>query len=240
MLKKPSKKELFGQHFYSKKHKKLAILKACIFDLDGVLVDTAKYHFLAWKRLAKELEIDFQEHHNEQLKGISRMDSLDIILGIGDVTLNPEKKLELATKKNDWYVEYILEMNAEEILPGVLELLQELRQNDIKIALGSSSKNAATILDICDIRKYFDAIVDGTHISNSKPHPEVFLLGAEKLAMRAENCVVFEDAEAGVEAAINAGMKSIGVGPADSLGAADIVIDSLDGFGLEKIRSIMN
>lgn len=211
-------------------------ISACIFDLDGVVVDTAKYHYIAWKSLANELGFDFTEEDNERLKGVSRMTSLDILLSIGSVELDQKTKLELADKKNKNYVEYILKMTPDEILPGVKEFMNELRSNGVKIALGSASKNAMTILNQLELTDYFDAIVDGTHVSNAKPDPEVFLKGAELLNVSPSECVVFEDAEAGVEAAINGNMKCVGIGSPNVLGKANIVVPGFVGFSITQLN----
>lgn len=211
-------------------------IKACLFDLDGVIVDTAKYHYLAWKRLADELGFNFTEEDNERLKGISRMDSLEILLEIGKLTFEDKVKVELAEKKNNWYCEYIEKMTPDEILPGTKEFLELLRENKIKIALGSASKNSMTILTNVGLVNHFDDIVDGNSISKAKPNPEVFLLGAEKLDVKPEECVVFEDAKAGIEAAINAGMYSVGIGDPKVLDKANIVVSSLKEVTLEKLN----
>ena len=203
------------------------MIKGFLFDLDGVIVDTAKYHFLAWKRLADELSIPFTEDDNELLKGVSRMRSLDIILELGKQNLSIDVKEKLAAKKNAWYVDYIIKMTPEEILPGALEFIQQAKAQKIKIALGSASKNAITILERLNITNHFDAIISGNEVSQAKPDPEVFLKGAEALGLKPEECVVFEDAAAGVEAAINGKMKCIGIGSANVLGAADIVVEGL-------------
>lgn len=213
-------------------------IRACLFDLDGVLVDTAKYHYLAWKRLAQELGFDFTEQDNERLKGVSRMASLDILLSIGKLTLEDAKKQELAARKNDWYVESISNMDHTEILPGALEFLQACRDNGLKTALGSASKNAMAILNNTGLAPYFDAIIDGTRTSSAKPDPEVFTLGAQELGVPAEHCVVFEDAEAGVEAARRAGMSCIGIGSATTLGQADFVIASLADMTVERLNEL--
>lgn len=215
-------------------------IQACLFDLDGVLVDTAKYHFLAWKRLADELGFEFTEQDNERLKGVSRMASLDILLEIGNVQLDDDTKLALAEKKNAWYVDYISSMDESEILPGSLSFLKELKQHGINVALGSASKNAMTILNNANIVPYFDAIIDGTKTSNAKPDPEVFLLGAEAVQVTPEHCVVFEDAEAGIEAAVRAGMRSIGIGSPGTLTHADHVVSSLEEMSVEKLQRIMS
>ncbi|TKG93489.1 beta-phosphoglucomutase [Puteibacter caeruleilacunae] len=210
-------------------------IKACIFDLDGVVVDTAKYHFIAWKQLADKLGFEFTEEHNELLKGVSRMRSLDILLEIGKVEISQEEKERLAAEKNDLYISLILKMTPEEILPGVEDFFKSLQQNNIKIALGSASKNAPLILERINLTHYFDAIVDGNSIDKAKPDPEVFLKGAEYLGVDPVQCVVFEDAIAGVEAAINGGMKCIGVGDANTLNHADFVISGFNEMSLERL-----
>jgi beta-phosphoglucomutase len=214
----------------------MAIINACIFDLDGVVVDTAKYHYKAWKRMAKELGFDFTEDDNERLKGVSRMDSLEILLEIGNIQLTEDQKLEYAHKKNTWYVEDVMKMTPYEILPGVLNFFKELKSAGIKIALGSASKNAVPILERLNIIDKFDVIIDGTKTKKAKPHPEVFLLGAEGLKINPANCVVFEDAEAGVEAALNAGMYCVGIGSPNILGKAHKVMSGLNNMTIEQLN----
>lgn len=211
-------------------------IKACLFDLDGVIVDTAKYHYLAWKRLAQELGFDFTEEDNERLKGVSRMASLEILLSIGQVFATEEEKAAMAEKKNKWYVDYITKLKEDEILPGVKEFLTLLRDNGIKVALGSASKNSMLILENLKLLPYFDAIIDGNKVSKAKPDPEVFLLGAKELRVKAEDCVVFEDAEAGIEAAKSANMKAIGIGSIEVLNKADKVVSGFQGQGLDILE----
>lgn len=213
-------------------------IKACIFDLDGVIVDTAKYHFLAWKRLADELGIDFTQKDNERLKGVSRMQSLEIILEIGHKNFDDATKKELADKKNRWYVEYISRMDRSEILPGVLKFINDLKNAGIKVAVGSASKNTVTILNSLKIYDLFDAIVDGTKITKAKPHPETFLKAAEALGIMPDACVVFEDAAAGVQAAKNAGMRCIGIGSPEILKGADRVIPGFSGVTINLIKEL--
>ncbi|ANY73194.1 beta-phosphoglucomutase [Paenibacillus ihbetae] len=213
-------------------------ITACLFDLDGVLVDTAKYHYIAWKRLAGKLGFEFTEQDNERLKGVSRMASLDILLEIGGLSPDEETKQDLAAKKNAWYVEYISSMDASEILPGALEFIQSLKERGIKVALGSASKNAMLILNNTGLTPYFDAIIDGTKTQQAKPDPEVFTLGARELGVPPESCVVFEDAEAGVEAAIRAGMRCVGIGSPETLGRANLVISSLEGFTVDRLLGL--
>ncbi|HEY5690758.1 MAG TPA: beta-phosphoglucomutase [Cyclobacteriaceae bacterium] len=199
-------------------------MKACIFDLDGVIVDTAKYHFLAWKKLAGEMGIELTEQDNERLKGVGRMESLEIILSMGGISKSAEEKVELTEKKNTWFVEFIQAMKKEEIFEGVISLFSELKQNKIKIGLASSSKNAQAVISKLGIADWFEVAVDGTMIKKSKPDPEIFLMAAQQLQVIPEDCIVVEDAEAGVEAAKSAGMKCIGVGNYRQLGKADQVI----------------
>jgi len=208
-------------------------IEAVIFDLDGVIVDTAVFHYQAWQQLAREFGFEFSEKHNERLKGVSRLESLEILLEVGGIVIHSdEEKEKLATKKNNWYRELILKMTPGDLLPGAKEFLQELKGAGYKIAIGSSSKNATTILERIKYLDYFDAIVDGNKIKNSKPDPEVFLKAAAELGIKPGNCVVFEDAQAGVEAAIRAGMKTVGVGSPETLSEADIVIPNLKEAGI--------
>lgn len=213
-------------------------INACIFDLDGVLVDTAVYHYKAWRRLANELGFDFTEEENEELKGVNRLKSLELILSWGGVQQTSEEIELLAQKKNEWYLEMIETMQPEELLPGSREFLEELKAKGIKIALGSASKNAKIILDKTNISHFFDAIVDGNMVKASKPDPEVFLLGAKLLNMDPKECVVFEDAISGIEAAIAGGMKVIGVGEKEVLERADIVISGLAEMTYDKLDSL--
>ncbi len=212
-------------------------IEACLFDLDGVVVDTAKYHFIAWRALAEELGFEFTLEDNERLKGVSRMQSLEILLEIGRLQFNDQEKENMAARKNALYVSYIEKMTPDEILPGVERFLQELRANNIKIALGSASKNAPMILECIGLTAFFDAVIDGNSITEAKPNPEVFLRGAEKLAVKPENCVVFEDAIAGIEAARNANMRCVGIGNPETLGLADLVIPGFEGFNFEKLKA---
>ena len=213
---------------------------ACIFDLDGVLVDTAKYHFKAWKRLTDKLGIDFTENDNERLKGVSRMASLEIILEIGNIKLGERKKLEYATLKNNWYIEYISKMTPSEILPGCVQFITELKNAKIRIAIGSASKNTPMILERVGIQGMFDAVADGNNISKAKPDPEVFLKAADMVGIKPEECVVFEDAVAGVQAALNAGMMCIGIGSPEVLTKAHFVVPGLYEMNIEKLRTIEN
>jgi len=211
---------------------------ASIFDLDGVIVDTAKYHFLAWKRLADMLGIPFSEKENEKLKGVSRIESLEIILNLSDKKYTDDEKARLAEIKNTWYVEYISSMTPSEILPGAIELLHELRSWKIKLAIGSASKNTPLILERVKIKHLFDIIVDGNMVKRSKPDPEIFLVTASLLNVQPERCIVFEDSVAGIQAARNAGMYTIGIGSKSLLNEADYLINNLSEINFKKIISL--
>lgn len=213
-------------------------IKACIFDLDGVIVDTAKYHFIAWKELANQLGFDFSEKDNERLKGVSRMASLDILLKIGNKQFSEAEKIHLAESKNTRYVEFISKMGPDEILPGVLTFLKLIRDKGIKTAIGSASKNAPTIINRLQLNAYFDAIIDGNSVEKAKPNPEVFLKGALALNVLPSECVVFEDAEAGVEAALNGGMKCIGIGDKSILENANLIIEGFQNFSVQDLLAI--
>lgn len=186
--------------------------KVFIFDLDGVIVDTAKYHFLAWQKLSQELGIEFTPEHNEQLKGVSRVRSLDIILELGNVQASQEDKNKWLFQKNEDYLSYLVAIDESEILPGVLPVLHYLKDKNQLIALGSASKNARPILEKTGILQLFDAIVDGNDVSNAKPDPEVFLRAAKLLNAKNEDSIVFEDSVAGIQAANSANMISVGIG----------------------------
>lgn len=214
--------------------------KAIIFDLDGVIVDTAKYHYLAWKNLANELGFDFTEKQNELLKGVSRVKSLEILLDIGKVSLSDDRKQELLIEKNKEYLEEVNQMTADEILPSMAELLNILDKNNIKYALGSASKNAPLILKKVGLYDRFAAIVDGNDVSKAKPDPEVFLIAAEKLNTEPKNCIVFEDAIAGVQAANAAGMISIGIGDKETLYEADYVFADTSKIEIDLIKKLIN
>lgn len=208
----------------------MSLIKACLFDLDGVIVDTAKYHYQAWRQLANELGFDLTLEQNEQLKGISRMESLDIILAIGGVELAGDEKVRRATEKNARYLELCMQMTPDDTLPGVRAFLDELKQLSVKIGLGSASKNAKVILERIDMLSYFETIVDGNRVTRGKPDPQVFLLGAEDLKTPPANCAVFEDAVAGIQSALAAGMLAVGIGEKSVLTEADIVVPGFVDF----------
>ncbi|WP_026511632.1 beta-phosphoglucomutase [Butyrivibrio sp. LC3010] len=203
-------------------------IKAVIFDLDGVLVFTDKYHFLAWKQIANELGIDFTEKDNDRLRGVSRADSLEIILEkYQGEELSKDDKEALLKKKNDIYVEQLKQMSPADVTSDVRDTLKALRDRGIKVAVGSSSKNTAYILERTDLTSCFDAVADGTHITRSKPDPEVFLKAAEFVSEDPAYCLVVEDADAGIDAAIAAGMHSAAIGAATRSNRAEINIDSV-------------
>jgi len=204
-------------------------IKAILFDLDGVVVFTDKYHYLGWKKLADEKGWDFDEEVNHACRGISRVASLQVILGHNKIDLSEDEKEKLANVKNEYYKELIKQINLDDIYPGIMEFLKKLKAEGVRLAICSSSKNAMTVLDALDLSKYFDAVVSGNDIKNPKPDPEIFLNGAKLLNMHPVHCLVFEDAESGVEAAHAAKMKCIGVGNPERLpNAFDHVTDYND------------
>ncbi|MFX0556448.1 beta-phosphoglucomutase [Maribacter sp. CXY002] len=212
-----------------------------IFDLDGVIVDTAKYHYLAWKKLANELGIDFTHEQNEMFKGVSRKRCLEILLDIGGIAATKEQFDTWMVDKNIDYLAYIEKMDASEILPDVPRILKYLKDKGMPIALGSASKNARPILEKVNLLHYFDSIVDGNSVTKAKPDPEVFIMAANNLNMSPNQCVVFEDAVAGIEAANNAGMVSVGIGHEDILVEAKYNFQDfteIDNSFLDKLLSI--
>lgn len=213
-------------------------IQACIFDLDGVIVDTARFHFVAWKRLADSLSIPFDVHDNEQLKGVSRMTSLEIILRKGNKTYTDAEKMKMASKKNTWYLELCETLTEEDILPGIVPFLDALHENQIRIGLGSASKNAVMILDKLKLTSRFQSVVDGNKIHEAKPDPQVFLKAAEDLQVKPENAVVVEDAEAGIEAALRGGFYAIGIGSRNILHRAHIVLESTAELSMQTLGKL--
>lgn len=206
--------------------------QAVIFDLDGVITDTAHYHYLAWTRLAESQGIPFDEAFNEELKGVDRMGSLALILARGSRSYTQEEKLALADAKNRHYQELIATMTPQDLLPGALEALEAVRAAGLKTGLASVSKNAFTVLDRLGIRERFDTVVDAARIANSKPHPEIFLTAAAQLGLAPQDCLGVEDAVAGVASIKDAGMVAVGVGSPEVLRRADYVIPSMREFRL--------
>jgi beta-phosphoglucomutase len=215
-------------------------VKAFIFDLDGVIVDTAKYHYLAWKKIANELGIDFTHEHNELLKGVSRVRSLDIILELGNIVATQENKDKWLVQKNEDYLSYLVNMDESEILPGVMPILKFLKENKQGIALGSASKNAKPILEKTGIMDYFDVVVDGNDVSNAKPDPEVFLQAAKLLNATNENSIVFEDSVAGIQAANIANMTSVGIGDKEVLSEAQYIFSDFTQIDTSFIEALIN
>lgn len=210
-------------------------IKGIIFDLDGVIVSTDEFHYQAWRKLSDEEGIPFERETNELLRGVSRMESLEIILKNTEKIYTDSEKEILASKKNNYYVELLNNLSPQNILPGVKTFISQLKENGLKIAIGSSSKNTPTILKKINMTEAFDAIADGNEILNSKPDPEVFLLAAKKLNLNPEKCIVVEDAEAGVDAALAANMKVIGVGSASKYKLANYKLETLENINLTEI-----
>ena len=209
-------------------------MKAFLFDLDGVLVSTEHNHFLAWQRCAHSLDIAFSEKENELLKGVSRADSLKKILELGAKTISEAEFEALLKSKNDFYLESIQDLNQENLLPGVLNLLEQAKAKGIRLGVGSSSKNANFILDKLHIRNYFEVVIDGNGVKDPKPHPEVFLNGASALGLDPSACMVFEDAASGIAAAKVGGFTAVGVGNPHIADIADIYLNDLTEFRVEQ------
>lgn len=214
--------------------------KGLLFDLDGVIVDTAKYHYIAWKELADQLDLRFTKEDNERLKGVSRLRSLEIILEINGCQMDEEEKLHYCIVKNDIYLSYIQQMNQDEVLPGIRTFLQDARRNGYRIALGSASKNALLILNRLYLTDHFDAIIDGTKVTRAKPDPEVFIKGAQALYLPAKSCIVFEDSAAGIDAAHAGGMKAVGIGLQKNLPMADLIIPGFENILIGQIETSLS
>ncbi|MGM0547075.1 MAG: beta-phosphoglucomutase [Bacteroidota bacterium] len=211
--------------------------EACIFDLDGVIVETSDAHFKAWQRLAESLGISFGQEFNEQLKGVSRRKSIEKILAIDDRELSEDEIQRLMDKKNGWYQDAIAELTPDDILDGVPEFLKALEKMGIPIGIGSSSKNAPYIIDYLQLNDTFEVIIDGNKVENTKPDPEVFLKGAKALNAGPQKTIVFEDAASGVKAANRGGFISVGIGSEEYLGEADLVIENFVGLSPETLFS---
>jgi len=213
-------------------------LSAVIFDLDGVIVSTDEYHYQAWKQISDQENINFDRKINERLRGVSRMESLEIILSHSDKNYSENEKSQLAQRKNEIYCELLNKLSPNDILPGVISLLLGLIARNIKVAIGSSSKNTPFILDQIGLAKNFDAIADGNSIKSSKPDPEVFLLAAKMLGVKPEECAVIEDAKAGIDAAKTAGMMAVGVGSAANCVNADMKLNDLTELDIEQLLEV--
>lgn len=216
-----------------RKYPRSMTIRGFIFDLDGVITDTAEYHFRAWQQLAQEEGIPFSRQDNESLRGVSRRESLLLLLR--GRSLPEQKMLAMMERKNNYYLEWIKQISPTDLLPGAAELLREIRFAGLKIALGSASKNAGEVVDRLGIRGLFDAIADGYSVDRPKPAPDLFLYAAGQLGLAAEECVVVEDAAAGIEAALAGGLRTVGLGPPERVGSADAVFPSLEGIRLDDI-----
>ena len=213
-------------------------LKAVLFDLDGVIVDTARFHYIAWKALADRLDIYFDEEINERLKGVSRMASLDIILERSETDYSDEEKVAMATEKNEHYVAMVKKLTPEEILPGVIDFLTELQAEGVRSAVCSASISAGMIIDLLDLNRYFDAVLGGADVSRPKPDPEIFELARDRFGLTSGECLVVEDAYAGIEAARVAGMKALGIGDEAILTNADVVYRDMTYFNLADAQAL--
>ena len=213
-------------------------IQAVIFDLDGVIVDTAQFHFIAWKELAAEWNYTLTPEDNEKLKGVSRMDSVNKIAQWANVQTKPEQLLDIAHRKNEIYLRFCNQLTPQHVLPGISSLINTLKANGVFISLGSASKNARFVLDKLGLLGVFDVVVDGNDVSKSKPNPEVFLKAAQRMGVSPEHCVVLEDAPAGIEAALAANMKVIGLGDAIELQKAHLVLKNTINLSLVQLNQI--
>jgi beta-phosphoglucomutase len=213
-------------------------IQAVIFDLDGVIVDTAQFHFIAWKELAAEWNYTLTPEDNEKLKGVSRMDSVNKVAQWANVQTKPEQLLDIAHRKNEIYLRFCNQLTPQHVLPGISSLINTLKANGVFISLGSASKNARFVLDKLGLLGVFDVVVDGNDVSKSKPNPEVFLKAAQRMGVSPEHCVVLEDAPAGIEAALAANMKVIGLGDAIELQKAHLVLENTINLSLVQLNQI--
>jgi len=213
--------------------------KAVLFDLDGVLVSTDEYHFRSWQKLSDEEGFDFFDHEfNHKFRGTARMECVEIITKASGKHYTPEQKQELADRKNRYFAESLSTVTTEMLLPGALSMLQDLRKRGIKVAVASNSRNAMTIIKQAEIEHLLDAIIDGHQIENSKPDPEVFLLAAKRVGTSPADCLVVEDAVAGIESARRAGMKSLGIGTKERLPNAKVVIPDLSAITVDELLKL--
>ncbi len=211
-----------------------------IFDLDGVLVDTAKYHFRSWQRIADSLDFTLDTEVEEQLKGISRMDSLNIVLKEGGLTRTDEEKFKLTEKKNNWYLESLRDLDDSVVLSGVPAFLENIKSLDVPMAVGSASRNATLILERLGMTHYFRSIVDGNMVMKTKPDPEVFINAARNLQIKESNCIIFEDSQKGIKAANTGGFRVIGIGSPEKLTEAEAVIPGFENQNYESILALLN
>lgn len=218
------------------------MFKGVLFDLDGVITDTAKYHYEAWKKIGKEINIEIDIEFNERLKGVSREDSLKRLLEFGNRQddFTEEEFNDIAKRKNDYYFELIQNVSPKDIYPGIKELLEELKDNEIKISLASASKNAPFLLGKMELTNYFDAIADPNDIKNGKPAPDIFNLAAEKVGIKPNESIGIEDAQAGIEAIKRSGGLPVGVGKPEDLGFDIDIVDSTKKLNLNYLKSIWN
>lgn len=225
----------FGFRLLLTEYSPIMNIRACIFDLDGVIVDTARYHFIAWRRMANALGFDFGPERNEELKGVSRKGSMKIILEWGNIQLSDQEKDKWMARKNDWYLEQVHEMDASDLLEGALPFMESVKASGRQVALGSASKNAQTVLQQIGLSDYFAAVVDGTQTTRSKPDPQVFELAAQRMGAIPAQTIVFEDAFKGVEAAKNGGFYAVGIGQPTVLTNADLVLPDFVGTDIEAL-----
>lgn len=213
-------------------------LKAVIFDLDGVIANTARFHYQAWKKLASGIGINLTYEFNENLKGVGRMESLDLMLALTEKDYSNEEKIWLANKKNRYYLEFVSRMTPSDLLPGVVKCFEVIKDNNIKIVLASASKNSLDVIKRLEIKNYFDYVVSSKDILNSKPNPEIFIKAAKGIKVATKNCVGVEDSIAGILAINACNMFSVGIGNKKNLYPADICIKNLTEFDIEEIYLI--
>lgn len=212
------------------------MIKALILDLDGVICDTAHFHFNAWKRLAAEYGFELTEAHNESLKGVSRQDSLRKILEWAQTEIEPTQFDRDLSRKNEWYLEMVAEMSVNDRLPGTSHFIEQAQAKGIPLALGSASKNARTVLDKIALSEAFGAIVDASQISRGKPDPETFVTAAQLLGVKPNECIVFEDSAAGIQAALKGGMRAIGIGQPQDLPGAELYLNNLGEYNFADFQ----
>jgi beta-phosphoglucomutase len=213
----------------------MAKIKACLFDLDGVICDSGKFHFLSWKRMASELGFELSQDFSDTLKGLNRTDSLRKILDFGKILISDDEKIVWANKKNEWYLEFVNEMTPSDIFPGVVKILEEAKSKEFKIALVSNSKNANLVLENLNLTAYFEHIIDGNMVENGKPDPEIYRKAIEIFDLKPKECLVFEDSYEGVKASLAAGCKTVGIGDMKMLKKADLVISDFEDITFQEI-----